>query len=360
MAKILFDRDSLLWSGTDRDKLPYEVEILNVNVDALTKEIPVNVKREKYTEDGKAVYLVYQAPVEKEVVNTEIVETTEETPNPVTVIKMVQVPLLDENGTQVEYQPLRREMTTDVSDEPVMYMVYDEENDVDVPTQATNEEGELLFYNEIPSGPVIKCTIEEEQEVQKTDGDGNLIYTKEVTTTTIVLEEQELLEVTEDDELFVEGLPRAVEDAVQYRIATFENEPELFTYEDIVAHKEKQVTKGTFASKATLYETFLTDVFSDTLASFNADLGFDFISIPPGGEARTKKLTLPITGQFVTVKYESSEAGLKVSVGATVDDITPVDRNNERYFSQNETAVYVLFENPTDKRIDLNAFALLV
>lgn len=360
MSNVLFDKNTLKWSGTDREKLPFEVEVRNVNLDGLYKVIKSPSMREKVNAEGEQLYLLPQAPIKRVERVVERFETTDVTPNPVTELVMQKVPLLDEDEKPITYQRTQTIKVTEDTGRPVIIEVYIEDSGTFEKTQELDEDGEGLFYKEVNVGPVEPCYTMAQAEVQKKNIDGKLLYTREVAKDVDVYDQVNPLEITRNDARYREGLERALEPFTDTQDAYFESAPELFTYQDLVNHKEKQMTANTFMSQAMLFEQLGEGVFANELVSFDANLGFDFVSIPPDGKARTVKLSMPIATNILSVKLETSYPGIVVSAGPTVDTIKPLDRNDELVLSKDESSIYVLFENPTNVTIDVESFALLV
>jgi hypothetical protein len=326
MNNILFDRETLHFVGMERNPLPFEVEVKNVDLTGLSKTVPYQELADKINEEGKQLYLLPQNPLVEEIGKEVQVETIEVTDTPVLIQVPRQEPLLDSEGKQMQY-----ELTT-----------FDEETGKQVGT-----------------GQFIKCYTIAFDEVQKRDENGLKLFYKTETVAEEISTPQPDLEILEDDERFEEGLEKAQILVDKTKILTFDESPNEFTYADIVAHKEKQITSGTFFGKGVLYEEMDESIFSANLSSFNADLGFGFVSLPSGGEVRTVKLSLPQGADLVGIKTETSAEGIEVFVGDTASNLVLVEKD-EVSFDNPVSEVYVKFENPTDKRIDIYSFALLV
>ncbi|NDI34699.1 hypothetical protein EPK97_07985 [Chengkuizengella sediminis] len=165
---------------------------------------------------------------------TKTIETTEITENPVMVNTPTQIPIFNDDGTQKQYERTVRGETTEVTDEPLMEKVWDEENEVYNDVHKVDEDGTLLYWGQVGTGQMINCYTVEQILNQKEDPEGNLLYYKEVTETSITYEDQEPLEITQDDERWTEELAPALEDIEQIKMVKFEDQPSLFTYEDIL------------------------------------------------------------------------------------------------------------------------------
>jgi len=340
MTNVLFNKETLNSTGHSRQKLPFESEVLNVDIANLTKQHSYTNVVGKLDEENNVLYLLPQESI-IEVVNNDVkVETTEVTEEPVLVKVLNKIPLLDKDGKQIQY-----ELTSVLVTPPVL----DEDGEVLEP-ETTEIVGTGIFN---------KCYTSEEVEVQKVDEDEKPLFYKVESVPSDVLVEQPPIEITSDNELYVEGLEKATAEVEAFKTITFEDDPSLFHYDDIVSFKEKQCKYGTFYVDAVLFES-MDGVFDNELANYNADLGFDFISIPSGGQARTVKLLLPAASKYVGIKTEVNVGGLTISIGNLASDLRPLDKKNEVQFATSITEVYVLFKNTTDKRIDLHSFVLLV
>ncbi|WP_162035956.1 hypothetical protein [Chengkuizengella sediminis] len=206
----------------------------NVYLEGLTKQVPEISQRHKVDSDGNLLYLLPQEPMEIQEEFTKTIETTEITENPVMVNTPTQIPIFNDDGTQKQYERTVRGETTEVTDEPLMEKVWDEENEVYNDVHKVDEDGTLLYWGQVGTGQMINCYTVEQILNQKEDPEGNLLYYKEVTETSITYEDQEPLEITQDDERWTEELAPALEDIEQIKMVKFEDQPSLFTYEDIL------------------------------------------------------------------------------------------------------------------------------
>jgi hypothetical protein len=403
MTNVLFDRQSLKVTGSNRSPLPFEIEVKNVDATNLTKQVTYIETVDKEI-DGKKIYLLPQDDAIDRQIVTKTIETTEETDKPVMVKVTSQQPLLGDDGKQIEYQPTILGETIEAKDvqgndnEPVFENVYNEETGDVTQVQKEDENGNLIYLGQIPNGPVVKCFIGVEIDQQK-EVNGQKIFLKDIEEEEITSTPQLPLEITEDDEKwplvdtdendpnvmkveyqvevvddqgnstfetrvkFVKKVElETVKDTVEKtKIVSIEEAQGEFDFNDIIALKEKQIINGTFYDKAKIYAQFDDTVFSTYLATYKADLAAHVVSLPAGGEVRTTKLSLPKAASAVGVKIETNISGLDVKVGAVASDLQLIDRTtNERLFNDNVTDVYVSFTNTTDERIDLFSFALLV
>jgi hypothetical protein len=362
LSKVLFNRETLLATGIDREKLSYEVEIDNVNVDTLTKRVSSPQKQPKEI-DGKKVFLLPQKPtVNKKGVKYKV-ETVEETNEPVMEEIIVKVPLLDEDNNQITYEKKFLGETTEVTNAPVMY--YDEELEKEV--QKKDEEGNLLYIGLVPTGVFIDCFTTETDLVHKENKYGQKLFFEEKTDIVEEVVEVEPLVIVEDSEEYLaltevelSQLVQDTEEVEVFHTVTFSEDFDQFSYEDVVKHKEGSIAEGTFYGEGKLYESFSPELFSTSLSDFNANIGFDFISIPSGGEVRTIKLPLLNESSLVGILVDSEfDDGLLVYIGSSASSLSDATELGEVEFSDLVSEVYVKFENTSDKTIDIKSFALL-
>lgn len=160
----------------------------------------------KRTEDGEQLYTLPQPDLEIRTPFTRRVESTEVTEEPILIEQRTKVPLLDAEGEHMSYVPTMPAEVTEDTGNPVMIR-----NDEGEEVQKVDDEGNKLYYGHVPipgASPILCCTMEV-AEVQKTDEDGNLLYWKTVEEDLVSYVSQEPLEITADDEQYIEGLELA-------------------------------------------------------------------------------------------------------------------------------------------------------
>lgn len=360
MSNVLFDRETLKVVGLIRPALPFEVEVLNVDPSNLTKIIQVPAVVDKLDENGNPLYLLPQEPAVKEVGITKQIETVQKTDSPVMVTEIQRVPLLDSDNNVVTYPVTVRGETTEVTDEPVMIMVTTEDGTTSE-EQKKDDNGNLLYWGQVPTGQVLDCYTSKEVEIQKTDSNGQLLYYTTETDVETQTIENPPLEITVDDERYSDGLEKVTETIQQDKTVSFSGNQSEFNYDDIVSLKQKQIVSNTFYSQAILIEEMdKPNTFSTDLSSFNSNIGFDVVAIPPSGVLRTQKVSLPTSASILRVITESNVDGLEIGVGDLVSSIQDVNDRGERKFDSAVDSVYVQFTNTTDKVIDLKSIAILV
>jgi hypothetical protein len=102
-----------------------------------------------------------------------------------------KVPLLNENGEQRSYEVTRTEPITEMQ-------MQEDGTEIEV----------ITGYEQVGTGQFLQ--IFTSVEVQETDSEGNLLYWGVVEDPAVRYEPQPSIEITEDDERFVEGLEQAV------------------------------------------------------------------------------------------------------------------------------------------------------
>lgn len=364
MNNILLNRDTLKVVGRNRSPLPFEVEVKGVDTTNLKKtiptyeEVPKTVKIEAEGQETRELPLYYlpQVPLEGTTIVDKIVETTEVTDQPAMIIELNELPMLDENGNHRFYYRQELMEVTEVTDEPVMETVYDEEGNPSE-VQKTDENGNLLYYKMVDVEKLFLYTTEE-VEVQATDENNNPLYLTTVQEEEITVEEQPDLEITSEDEGWAEELEPVMVTVEDSKTITFDDDSNEFTYEDVTRHKESLLIEDTFYDAGMLFED--PQVIVDPTNNLKADLGFGCVSVPSLGEFTTVNIPLDVPTSVVGITIETSVEGLLVEIGDSVTNLAPVNKQNEVIFTTQASQVYVRFHNPTDKRIDLHSFGLLV
>ncbi|MDP5275267.1 hypothetical protein Q5Y73_14210, partial [Chengkuizengella sp. 2205SS18-9] len=213
---------------------PLEIVINDVHLEGLIKQVPDIIQQHKTDEEGNLLYLLPQEPLEVVEQIPKTIETTETTDDPVMIKKPYRVPVLNENGVQKQYEQTVRGETTEVTDEPIMEKVWDEVNELYNDVQKVDEDGNPLYWGLVGTGRMIDIFTTEEVEEQKTDDNGELLFYQEITEPHITYEDQEPLEITEEHESWTDQLTPALEDINQVKTIKFEDQPSLFTHDDIV------------------------------------------------------------------------------------------------------------------------------
>lgn len=370
MDNVLFDRKTLKVTGSNRAPSPFEIEIKNITTNDLKKEVSykelenktIELTIEDNTTVKKQLYILPQNSESTIIFKNYKIETTEVTENPIMINVTKKIPILDENNNPKLYEVTTFGETTEVTRIPAVIETETIQDGKRVfkQTQKTDSNGNLLFLGDIGTGIYREMYEEEIVVEQKKNELDELLFYKEIRKEIQTQKEKESLEITEDDERWTKELEEVKEEVEVIKIVTFEENPSLFNYDDVIKYKEREIVKGTFYSSAMLFEKMDEKVFSTDLASFKADLGFDFISLPENGEIRTIKLKLPKAENIVGIKLEVDNNLPEIKIGSTINDMQLIDQNNERYFNNEVSNVYVNFKNTSNERINIYSFALLV
>ena len=349
MSSVIFNKKTLMWSGTNRVSLPFELQINNVlYLDKLEKKLILDGVREKVDNEGRPVYLLPKDPETKTHTVVEYIETTKVTDKPVIIKTTKQIPVLDESGKPLTYHKMYNIKVTDNTGNPVLI---DEK-------QERDNDGNLLFWKSIPYGPELPMYTVKEIKVQKQNDNGELLYLTPILKTITETEEFPYIEITSDDPRFNNSLTRAIEKYKYEEKILFSVHPELFSYSDVIFHKEKYIAKGTFYEKGKLYET-MDGIFETSSELSNANFAFDFITLHPGGFVTTLPLDIQEASQIVLLVTESS-GNLSCLMGSDKDSLQPLTPLNEGIFSKPVDKVVIKFMNNTKQAIDLYSFGLIV
>lgn len=367
MTNVLFSRGNFSVTDTGRSPMAYEVEIKNVNLEGLTKDVEYAFEKPKmglfmvgtgeFTEEvvidettGEETIVrteimeeqelqAYLLPQSEEVVKQVVtkVETTEETAEQVMVVDYKYTPVLDENGEHKFYYPTHIE--------------YEQ-----VDTGEVDEFGEPIYETvekEVASETPIYLYTSEELQVQKKNEAGELLFYKEVTEEVTETEERAPIEISEKDERFTEGLKKALEVVKEVRQVSFIEGKHEFNYQDIVEHKKTSLLNNSLFVGCELIEDFQDNVI-DSFANF----GLGFVNIPVGGFIATK--LIGVQGRLVGLYKEASSSGLTFSISeGDLINFREFDSSDEGLLAEGTTGVYLRVENKTDKAIDLHSLGIM-
>jgi hypothetical protein len=170
----------------------------------LSKTLSYTVSKPKMKDD-QPLFLLTQPDIETVIPQSRQEITTEETDSPVIEMRSTRIPLMGADGKQVSYQPT----------------VLDEE---------TGEQ--------VPSGDPILCWTSEAGEFHKENEHGEKLYYKTITEDITITEPQPALEITMDDAGYVEGLEMIMEDVIESKTVSFDEDHTQFNYWDVLPFKE--------------------------------------------------------------------------------------------------------------------------
>lgn len=281
------------------NRQPQANEFVVQGVSDLQKEIQVPTTQPKVDVDGNTLYRLPQPDLEVVTPTTKTVETNEVTDKPVMIKQINKIPLLDQDGNQVSYQPTTLGETTEVTDEPVMEII---QNDDNVPTeqQKVDELGNLLYWGQVISGSPIACFTTEEVEVQKTDDTGALLYHKDVVEDVITYESQSDLEVTDAHESWTEDLEVVEIEVEVSKTVTLSESPEDFTYEEV----EPTLTTYKQIKKDELYSAYQRDKLGQVVSSLVGEDGLNIV-FPYGENNQNDYRSIGITFALDETQTES-------------------------------------------------------
>ena len=147
-------------------------------------------------------------------------------------------------------------------------------------------------------------------------------------------------------------------DATLPKTYTFEENPVVFTYEEVVNAKKAALEANELTRLAYYSEDLDASEFSITLDSHDANMGRGFIVLNEFGTVRTKKINLGESVDRVEVYVEASEDVL-VEIGTSATNFFPVEKGVAN-FPAPASEVYVRFTNTVDRKREIHAFGLLI
>lgn len=314
MVTVLFDRETKRVTGFDREPEPFELSVANVKIESLRK---IDVETEVTPETDSEGNPLFKLPAYKSVKTK--VETTEKTSEPVMVEEEREVPLLDSKGNVVKYN--------------TGYTYFDEETKKEVRVE----------------GREIECSKRITVEVKKTNENGEILYYK--TATKQVPDDTKPVEkITQSDSRYTPDLEPSYITKEKTLDVTFETQPERFTYADVIAHKEKQLVDGV--------AFVFAQIFANTEGLYvdkKADIGVDFVSIPPKGYVVTRELRLPNKYTYVKIELDKPSKDLLIEVNGE-----PVDQFNEIEFLTNPVdLIKVKITNNGTKPVEYSTLTVL-
>ncbi|MFS1513031.1 hypothetical protein VQL36_11430 [Chengkuizengella sp. SCS-71B] len=238
---VIINRSTNKVVGLNREPQPFEFAIENVYLEGAEKTIYNIEQKQKFDEEGNALYLLPQPQLEVNEIITKTVETTETTSDPVANIETIQIPVLDDQGNQKAYQKTVRGETTEVTNEPVIEQVWNEETEENENVQKADEEGNLLYWGQVPTGQMIPLFTIGQVEAHQMDDEGNLLYYKDIEETLTTYEDQKPAEITDQHVEWSEELELAFENVEIPETVSFKTHMTEFTYDDIMEIKSKPV-----------------------------------------------------------------------------------------------------------------------
>ena len=145
-------------------------------------------------------------------------------------------------------------------------------------------------------------------------------------------------------------------DGVEYKLT---NNPGLFTIDDLIEAKGKQILSKTMRKYIILNEELSEKDISSNLSSHSANTGYKFLQLHPQGQCRTNKITLPVATSSIGL-YLECDLGILAEVGISASNFTPI-KNNEFIMFNNETnTLYIRFKNSTNEYKQIYSFGIII
>lgn len=354
---IVFDRNTKKLTGVNRPPTAFELEVRNVKADDDSLiEIVRNQSFPKLDEKGNFLYYLPQPSLTEIIPIFEDRVTINPTDRPIMIKVEVKVPMTDKDGNPLRSKVTEKYETTKVTDEPVM--IPSEENPFEL-TQKQDKDGNPLYYEEIWTGEYKYYYTIEHKEEQKTNEAGQpLFYKNEKVGERKVEVPQPPLEITVDDEDYVDSLNQVFYEKPINSTVNFLKSLNGLTYDEVVSYKKLSLIAGMYTD-AILVEDIQSDVFAEAIG---ANFGFDSTTLEAKGSVVTKAIKLSDKYNVVGISFESSNNNaVSVMVGNATDDFVEINRNGEVYFSAEFDEVFVKFVNKNDAgKVEINSFAVLM
>ncbi|MDP5274359.1 hypothetical protein [Chengkuizengella axinellae] len=244
MDKVIISRSTKKVVALNRSPQPFEYAVENVYTEGATKTIHHNEQHQKFDDEGNTLYLLPQPQIEINETFTKTIETTEITDDPVMTIQTVQIPKLDDDGNQKTYEKTVRGETVEVTEDPVIDRIYNEETEEYEEIHKTDEDGNSLYWGQVPTGQMIPMFTTQQVEVHKSDEAGNQLYYKTFEEITTTYEDQPPLEIIEDHEEWTEELELAFEEKQVPEVVSFKTHMTEFDENDIFEIQSRPVPKS--------------------------------------------------------------------------------------------------------------------
>lgn len=154
-------------------------------------------------------------------------------------------------------------------------------------------------------------------------------------------------EVTENQLMDNIGAPVTDKIPVTKTIKFLEN-PLEFNLDDIIENKKKQLT----TNNCKLFEVNLQDYIDFNYVNHKADTGYKIIRIHPNGSIKLKVINFDFDINNANVIIENTN---DINIKYSFDGIEYSD-GNTIYSEKTFNKLYLIFENTSDKPIDINCF----
>jgi hypothetical protein len=276
MSKIIIDSKTQQVLGIDIPiTLPNEQFEIEADVSGLKKTLNEDAYLQKLNELNEPLYVLLLPDLEVHTAETKTVESTTESASPVMIDVVNYIPLLDANNNQLTYQPTTLGKTTEVTEEPVMITVYDEEGNESI-IQESDESENLLYWGQVPVGSPLPLQTSEVVQQQKVDDAGELLYWNEVTEDVVTYQPQEPLLITNEDENWTEDLEFAYDIIPSGTVVDFSIHPTLFTYQEIINYPTlEEVKQAKLEELRTRRDSELVSGFQTSATGTEMTMGYD-------------------------------------------------------------------------------------
>jgi hypothetical protein len=216
--------------------------------------------------------------------------------------------------------------------------------------QKTNEAGQLLYKYNVVVDEFGQENFDEVTESQKA------VAWEEVVNKYVI--DGEVVEVPGQVATEYVDLEPVLIDDVVYNSVSFQDNPSIFEYEEVLEAKKAALQKANLRKLVHYDEDFNLEGFSTDLAAHAANMGDGILALHPSGSCRTEKIALGSAVKTVQLYLEAAP-DVKVEVGSTANSFVEF-KDGVAQLPSAASEVYIRFTNTTDKYRDIFAFGILV
>lgn len=332
MEKIIVSRETGKVVGIDRDPMPFEEVIKTPFELNLTKSIVAEVRqRQKINEEGLPLYMD-NIVVDEQGNVVSFTETTESRKPVAFETRIVIETRLGSDGTIPSETPTTKEMTT---------------SNTSAESPATNESETTTISPDTTTTESAETAPEEPQVTERVI---------EVTEAGVVVERVVQIPVEFED------LPPVLIEEPVYKTVRFEDDPTLFTYDEVVEAKKRAIDENSLNTLVYYSERLSSEEFDFTDPNHSADMGVGVVTLHGSGQCRTKMINLGQPAQRLEVYLEADpDVSVEVLIDPEGTTVVPVDLSSGIAVLPNPTDTIALrFINNSDRRREIHAFGILI
>lgn len=136
------------------------------------------------------------------------------------------------------------------------------------------------------------------------------------------------------------------------------NHPNLFTIDDLIEAKGKQILSKMMRKYIILNEELIEQDISLNLSSHSANTGYKFLQLRPNGQCRTNKIVLPVKTSSAGL-YIECDTEITIEIGTTATNFTPIKNGEFINFSEETSLLYLRFKNNSNKYKQIYSYGII-